>query len=94
MDGDTGFTIEGWEEFVENFGKLTDMWDKKKEVLLKRMGAIYLQAIKEGDYVPVDTSRLIDSIFVFENGIPLDYVEVGTMVHYALDTYGALCGNV
>ena len=82
MDGDTGFTIEGWDEFVENFGKLADMWDKKKAVLLKRMGEIYHAEIIP--HVPVDTSRLVDSIFVFENGIPLDYVEVGTMTHYAL----------
>ena len=79
---DTGFTIEGWEEFVENFGKLADKWGEKKAVLLKRMGNIYHASIIP--HVPVDTSRLVDSIFIFENGIPFDYVEVGTMVHYAL----------
>lgn len=82
MAGDTGFSIEGWEEFVENFGKLADKWDEKKAVLLKRMGAIYHAEIIP--HVPVDTSRLVDSIFVFENGIPHDYVEVGTTVKYAL----------
>lgn len=34
--------------------------------------------------VPVDTSRLVDSLFVFGEGIPQDYVEVGTNVEYAL----------
>lgn len=82
MDGDTGFFIEGWDEFVENFGKLADMWEAKKAILLKRMGEIYHAEIIP--HVPVDTSRLVDSIFVFENGIPQDYVEVGTTVKYAL----------
>ena len=82
MAGDVGFTIEGWDEFVENFGKLAENWEAKKRILLQRMGNIYHAEILP--HVPVDTSRLVDSIFVFENGIPQDYVEVGTTVHYAL----------
>lgn len=30
MSSDTGFTIEGWAEFVENFSKLVDKWAEKK----------------------------------------------------------------
>lgn len=79
---DMGFEIEGWEDFVENFAKFVDMWDEKKRILLQRMGNIYHSAIIPN--VPVDTSRLVDSIFVLEDGIPNDYVEVGTNVEYAL----------
>ena len=82
MADDFGLTIEGWEEFVENFGKLADKWEEKKAVLLQRMGNIYHEEIIP--HVPVDTSRLVDSIFVFGDGIPQGYVEVGTNVHYAL----------
>jgi hypothetical protein len=46
------------------------------------MGNIYHAEIIP--HVPVDTSRLVDSIFVFGEGIPQDYVEVGTDVEYAL----------
>lgn len=35
-------------------------------------------------HVPVDTSRLVDSITIFGEGIPHDFVEVGTNVEYAL----------
>ena len=35
-------------------------------------------------FVPVDTSRLVDSISLFTEGIPDDYVEVGTNVKYAI----------
>ncbi len=82
MSSDTGFTIEGWAEFVENFSKLVDKWGEKKAELLMRMGNIYQAEIIPN--VPVDTSRLVDSIFVFGEGIPQDYVEVGTNVEYAL----------
>lgn len=82
MSNDTEFSIEGWEEFVENFAKLVDKWGEKKAELLKRMGNIYRAEIIPN--VPVDTSRLVDSIFVFGDGIPQDYVEVGTNVEYAL----------
>ena len=34
--------------------------------------------------MPVDTSRLVDSITIFGEGIPHDFVEVGTNVEYAL----------
>jgi hypothetical protein len=76
------FSVEGWDEFVENFESVVDNWGKKKEVLLKRMGNTYHSEVIP--LVPVDTSRLRDSIFVFGEGIPQDYVEVGTNVHYAL----------
>lgn len=82
MSNDLGFTIEGWDEFVENFAKLVDKWGEKKAELLKRMGNIYQAEIIPN--VPVDTSRLVDSIFVFGEGIPQDYVEVGTNLGYAL----------
>ena len=78
----SGFTIEGWDEFVKNFEQFVDMWDAKKRKLLERMGNIYLGEVIR--HVPVDTSRLVDSITVYGEGIPLDYVEVGTNVEYAL----------
>ena len=77
-----GFSIEGWDEFVENFGKLVDKWDDKKRILLLRMGNIYHAEIIP--HIPVDTSRLVDNFFVFDDGIPQDYIEVGTNVEYAL----------
>lgn len=81
-DSDLGFSIEGWDEFVKNFAKLVDKWEDKKKILLQRMGTIYQAEVMR--HVPVDTSRLVDSIFVFGDGIPQDYVEVGTNVEYAL----------
>lgn len=82
MADDLGFSIDGWDEFVENFAQFVDSWDAKKRILLERMGEIYHAEIIP--HVPVDTSRLVDSIYVFGEGIPQDYVEVGTNVHYAL----------
>lgn len=82
MANDLGFTIEGWDEFVKNFASFVDKWDDKKKILLQRMGNIYHSEIIPN--VPVDTSRLVDNIFVFGEGIPQDYVEVGTNVEYAL----------
>lgn len=79
---DVGFSIEGWDEFVERFADLVDKWGDKKKILLERMGNIYHAEIIPN--VPVDTSRLVDSLFVFGEGIPQDYVEVGTNVEYAL----------
>ena len=79
---DMGFSIDGWAEFVENFAQFVDMWEAKKAILLKRMGNIYLSNVLP--FVPVDTSRLVDNIFLFTDGIPQDYVEVGTNVKYAL----------
>ena len=81
MADDLGFSIEGWAEFVKNFGELSENWDKKKEILLKRMGEIYHAEIIP--HVPVDTSRLVDSFFVSEDGIPQDYIEVGTTVRFS-----------
>jgi hypothetical protein len=81
-DSDLGFSIEGWDEFVENFAEFVDKWEAKKAELLNRMGSIYQRDVQSN--VPVDTSRLVDSIFVFTDGIPQDYVEVGTNVEYAL----------
>ena len=77
-----GFTIEGWAEFVDKFAGLVDKWADKKKILLERMGNIYHSEIIPN--VPVDTSRLVDNIFVFGEGIPQDYIEVGTDVEYAL----------
>ena len=79
---DTGFSIDGWAEFVENFAKFVDSWEAKKAILLKRMGNIYLNNMLP--FVPVDTSRLVDSISLFTEGIPDDYVEVGTNVKYPI----------
>lgn len=79
---DMGFSIEGWAEFVENFARFVDQWEAKKATLLRRMGNIYLNSVLP--FVPVDTSRLVDSIFLFDEGISEDYVEVGTNVKYAL----------
>lgn len=77
-----GFTIEGWAEFVDKFAGLVDKWADKKKILLERMGNIYHSEIIPN--VPVDTSRLVDNIFVFGEGIPQDYIEVGTNVEYGL----------
>jgi hypothetical protein len=82
MADDLGFTIDGWDDFVENFGKLADKWDEKKRILLQRMANIYHAEVIPN--VPVDTSRLVDSLSIFEDGIPQDYIEVGTNVEYAL----------
>jgi hypothetical protein len=79
---DLGFSIEGWDEFVKNFSAFVDKWAEKKAILLKKMGNIYHEEVIPN--VPVDTSRLVDNIFVFDDGIPQDYVEVGTNVKYAL----------
>ena len=49
---------------------------------MRRMGNIYLNSVLP--FVPVDTSRLVDNIFLFDEGISEDYVEVGTNVKYAL----------
>lgn len=79
---DNDFTIEGWDEFVENFGKFADKWDAKKEVLLTRMGNKVLE--KTLPHIPVDTSRLADSYFLDTSDIKQDEVTVGTNVEYAL----------
>lgn len=80
------FEIEGWGEFVKRFSKFVDVWDAKKAQLLRKMAVICQAEIKEelerGHHV--DTSRLISSIKVFGEGIPNDYIEVGTNVEYAL----------
>jgi hypothetical protein len=78
MDAD--FSVEGWDEFVERFADLVDKWEAKKEILLKRMANIYHEEIIP--FVPVDTSHLVDNIFV--GGIDGDEIEVGTNVEYAL----------
>ena len=77
-----GFTIEGWGDFVENFSKFVDKWADKKKILLQKMANIYHGEVIP--HVPVDTSRLVDSITIFGEGIPHDFVEVGTNVEYAL----------
>ena len=82
MAGDVEFTVEGWDEFVECFARFVDKWDEKKRILLTRMANIYHAEMIP--HVPVDTSRLVDSFFVLEDGIPQDYIEVSTNVEYAL----------
>lgn len=82
MADTSDFSIEGWDKFVENFSMFVDKWEAKKAVLLKEMANIYHSEIIP--LVPVDTSRLVDSIFVFGEGLPRDYIEVGTNVEYAL----------
>ena len=82
MANNDGFIIEGWDEFVERFADLVDKWEDKKAELLNKIGNIYKAEIMSN--VPVDTSRLVDSITVFGEGIPQDYIEVGTNVEYAL----------
>ena len=42
-----GFTIEGWDDFVENFSKFVDKWADKKKILLQRMANIY-----HGEVIP------------------------------------------
>ena len=79
---DTDFVIKGWDEFVQDFAVFADKWEDKKASLLTGMANIYHGAVIP--HVPVDTSRLVDSIFVFDDGIPQDYIEVGTNVKYAL----------
>lgn len=79
-----GFTIEGWDDFVENFSKFVDKWADKKKILLQRMANIYHGEVIP--HVPVDTSRLVDSITIFGEGIPHDFVEVGTNVEYAVQS--------
>lgn len=44
------------------------------------MGNIYHSEVIP--HVPVDTSHLVSNIFVFGEGIPHDYVEVGTNVEF------------
>jgi hypothetical protein len=82
MSDATDFSIEGWEEFVQNFANFVVKWEDKKKILLQRMGNIYHSEVIP--HIPVDTSRLVDNFFVFDEGIPQDYIEVGTNVHYAL----------
>ena len=82
MADDIGLTIEGWDKFVEDYANFVDKWEEKKKVLLQKMAIIYQAEVKR--HVPVDTSRLVDSIAIFGEGIPQDYIEVGTNVRYAL----------
>jgi hypothetical protein len=81
MANETDFSIDGWDDFVKNFSAFIDKWESKKAELLKKMGNIYHSAVIP--HVPVDTSRLVDSISVFGEGIPQDYIEVGTNTVYA-----------
>lgn len=79
-----GFEIEGWAEFVKNFAAFVDKWEKKKEVLLKRLGVLMEAGIKP--LIPVDTSRLADSfnIYLLQDGGSWSGVEYSTNVEYAL----------
>lgn len=46
-----GFTIEGWDDFVENFSKFVDKWADKKKILLQRMANIYHGEVKVGELI-------------------------------------------
>lgn len=63
---DSCFELEGWDEFVERFSQFVDKWEAKKAQLLKKMGNIYHSEVIP--HVPVDTSRLVDSITISERG--------------------------
>lgn len=79
---DAAFYIEGWDAFVKRFANFVDNWAAKKAVLLQRMGGIFHAEVIPN--VPVDTSNLVSKIFIFPEGIPQDYIEVGTNVEYAI----------
>lgn len=85
MSSDTGFTIEGWAEFVENFSKLVDKWAEKKEQLLNKLGMLYqsevVNALERGQHDDTSTLKHSFKVYVFGNK---DYVEVGTNLKYAL----------
>ena len=78
--GDSGFEIEGWEEFVEAYSKLIDKWEEKKVVLLQKIGTVMEEEIKP--LIPVDTSRLESSFTVSVTGS--ESVSYSTNVEYAL----------
>ena len=79
---ENGIQIDGWDAFVKHFSKFVDNWAAKKAELLQRMGEIlYAEVIPK---VPVDTSNLVSEIYIFPEGIPQDYIEVGTNVEYAV----------
>lgn len=69
-----------YEERLEDIVVLPE--DQQRAELLKKMANIYHGEVIP--HVPVDTSRLVDSITIFGEGIPHDFVEVGTNVEYAL----------
>lgn len=77
---DSGFEIEGWEEFVEAYSKLIDKWEEKKVVLLQKIGTVMEEEIKP--LIPVDTSRLESSFTVSVTGS--ESVSYSTNVEYAL----------
>lgn len=77
---DSGFEIEGWEEFVEAYSSLIDKWEAKKVELLRKIGNIMEEEIAPN--IPVDTSRLVSSFTVSVSGS--DSVQYSTNVEYAL----------
>lgn len=86
---DADFTVEGWDEFVRAFSNLVDRWEEKKVILLRRIGNIMEEEI--APLIPVDTSNLVSKFSVSVSGA--ESVSYSTNVEYALNTYGALCGN-
>ena len=42
---DLGFSIEGWDEFVERFAELVDMWGEKKKILLQYVITVELKKL-------------------------------------------------
>lgn len=77
---DSGFEIEGWEEFVEAYSKLIDKWEAKKIVLLKEIGNTLEANIKP--LIPADNSNLVDEFTVTVSGS--ESVSYSTNVEYAL----------
>ena len=86
-----GFTIEGWDDFVENFSKFVDKWADKKKILLQRMANIYHGEVIP--HVPVDTSRLVDSITIFgeiKPLVPVDTSRLADSFSFYVDVSGSL----
>lgn len=80
---DSGFSIVGWDAFVEQFSNMIDNWESEKQKLLNKIGNIIASEVMP--FIPVDTSRLVDSFFVnVQVGGAEDFVEYGSNVEYAL----------
>lgn len=78
---DSEFTVEGWEEFSENFMRLVDKWEEKKIILLKNKIAP-IMAAEIADKIPNDTGRLVSSFTISVCGS--ESVSYSTNVHYAI----------
>lgn len=78
---DSEFTVEGWEEFSENFMRLVDKWEEKKTILLKNKIAP-IMAAEIAAKIPTDTDRLRSSFSISVCGS--ESVSYSTNVHYAI----------